>query len=212
MSAPVARRRCPSLRVVAAPAHDGIARAHALLEEIGEVSHVAGALCVTLDAGELGATAALARATAVARRLWQGTALEAVVVVAARADDAATLAGLLDAGQVAAVPRGAAGAWASRPSARITATTWRGDAPDLEGAVASAVGLGRGAAAGIALTFTALGLEGAPARAWSVTLPHGAGVAVREALVEGAARRALRLAGGVRELRVRAAPVVRAAA
>jgi hypothetical protein len=199
-SVALARRKCPGVRVVAAP--DDAAVEAAVAGVVGG-EKVGGAWRVRLpaggDAGE--------HAARVLRRLWQRAGVEAAGAVAERVEDAAGLARVLRPGQVGVVPAAAAGAWAGRGGpgrwwAGDRAASWQGAAlPDLDGAIARARGLADAVPARDgALRFTVRGEQG-EARV-DVPLPRGCDRALRDAAIDAGLRGRLAGVGAVVAVRL----------
>jgi hypothetical protein len=146
MSAPLARRRCPGLRMVA-PGEAGalLARVAAELEgELGSVRRERRTLLVQVACGARHADA-LSYGGVLARRLWQAAGVTVAVAIAGSPDAAARLARLLEAGDCAVVPKGGEGPWSCRgprvgSERRSTAgaSWWGPRLEDIEGAVAEA--------------------------------------------------------------------------
>lgn len=216
MSLALARRRCPELRVVAAPPQEALRErlVSVLSGDYGPVETRRGAFLLRLPHLWSGAPAGLASGERIAQRLWQALGVEVRVGIAESQADASGLARMLDPGWVGVAPAEAGGVWSASGKASGSwvrgerAAAWRGEAmPDIEGAVELCRGLA--APLGLAEDDTCLHLTLVGTRS-TVRLvrevPTGCDRAALYGLIDGAVRGPLLAAGAVVAVRIRLRP------
>lgn len=137
MSARLAVRKCPGLRILPPPERNLLEAARVLLEaEVGDTQRQRGALFVRLSATSVAELFAFAEQ--VALRLWQELGLRARLAVAAEAGAAVRITRLLEADSMALVPATASAAWRRRGGPSRPGIGVGPSLVDIEGIVAKA--------------------------------------------------------------------------